>query len=535
MVETSLANVEAELVAKIEETETRPSADVPFRVLLIGDWSGRANRRTQASIKELKTYRPLLVDRDNLDQLIAILGVRLNIPFTRGEQSLAINFNQLDDFHPDRLFNRLEVFDLLRRTRAELASPATFSAAVASLRKWEERQPSRVQLVSPARPVREAPTGNDPDHGNVLDRILEASQGNSPSVDADQDALAAEAAAEVSSFAKAAADPYLSPNIEHDQDEMIEAVDVLISAVMNSVLHHEHFQALESAWRALDLMVSRLETGTNLKIYLLDLSREEFTADLKKDGDFRTTALYKLLVDDAAGDLPWSVIGGNYTFESSPDDYRVIERISSISNAAGAPFIAGVTSDLLGCRSLAATPDPDDWQTPSDQAAEESWKTIRNLPGAAYVGLALPRFLLRLPYGKATEPTEDFDFEENGADEDHSQSHESYLWANPAFAVVYLLARGFSEDGPAFRPSDHLEIEGLPMHVYQRDDGDAEIKPGAEVLLTLRAARRIIDRGLMPLLSIKDSDRIRLGMFQSIAGTALRGRWLKNAKSDSFQ
>ena len=533
MVETSLGNVEAELVATIEGTETRPSANVPFRVLLIGDWSGRANRRTLASSKELTTYRPLLVDRDNLDQLIATLGARLNIPLTRsGAESLAINFNRLDDFHPDSLFNRLDVFDRLRRARAELESPATFSAAVAKVHKWEERPSPRAQPASPTTPAREAPAGNDPNQGNVLDRILAASQNNSSPDDVNQQAAGTEAAAEVSRFAKAAADPYLTPNIERAQDEMIEAVDVLISALMNSVLHHKDFQALESAWRALDFIVSRLETGADLKIYLLDISREEFTADLRTSADFRSTALYKLLVDDAAGHIPWSVIGGNYTFEPSPDDSRVIESISLISQAAGAPFIAGVSADLLGCKSLAATPDPDDWQIPSVRAAEESWETIRNLPAAAYVGLALPRFLLRLPYGRATEPTEDFEFEENGADLNHDQSHESYLWANPVFAVVYLLALGFSEDGPAFRPSNYLEIEGLPMHVYKRDDGDTEIKPCAEVLLTMRAARKIIDRGLMPLLSIKDSDRIRLGMFQSIGGSALRGRWSTDRRDE---
>src|SRR5215471_1390537 len=532
MVETSLANVEAELVATIEETETRPSANLPFRVLLIGDWSGRANRRTQASSKELKTYRPLLVDRDNLDQLIAILGVRLIIPLSLGgEQSLAINFDQLDDFHPDFLFNRLEIFDRLRRARAELKNPATFSAAAASVRKYEERLPREAQAISPAAPARGEPGGNDPHHGNVLDRILAASQDSTPPAEVNQDAVRTEASAEVSRLAKAAAEPYLTPNIERDQDEMIDAVDVLISALMNSVLHHKEFQALESAWRALDFLISRLETGTDLKLYLLDLSREEFTADLKTNADFRSTALYKLLVDDAGGDLSWSVVGGNYTFDLKAEDHSVIESISSIAKAAGTPFIAGVTSDLLGCESLAATPDPDDWQVPADKAAADSWQRISNLPAARFVGFALPRFLLRLPYGKATEPTEDFEFEETGEDQDQALSHECYLWANPAFAVVYLLARGFSEDGPAFRPSDHLEIEGLPMHVYTRE-GDTEIKPAAEVLLTVRAARKIIDRGLMPLLSIKDSDRIRLGMFQSIAGTALSGRWLKERKDD---
>jgi predicted component of type VI protein secretion system len=106
--------------------------------------------------------------------------------------------------------------------------------------------------------------------------------------------------------------------------------------------------------------------------------------------------------------------------------------------------------------------------------------------------------------------------------------HESYLWANPAFAVIYLLARGFSDAGWGLRPSDVQEIEGLPLHVYQREY-ESEIKPCAEVLLTLRAAEKIINRGLMPLLSLKDSDTIRLGMFQSIAGTQLRGPWAGNS------
>jgi type VI secretion system protein ImpC len=527
MVKTSLANVEAELVATIEETESRASADGPFRILLVGDWSGRANRRAQASGEELKTWRPLLVDRDNLDQLMATLGVRLNIRLTPGgEQSLAINFNQLDDFHPDRLFQRLESFDLLRRTRAALKSPATFSAVNANVRQWEEPQPPDGQPISPVSPSGEE--REDPDHhGDVLDRILAVSQDSSPSAPTNNDKGVVEASAEISRLAKAVADPYLTPDIDRDQEQMLDAVDVLISALMNAILHHEDFQELESAWRALDLLVSRLETGTDLKLYLLDVSREEFTADLKNHDDFRATALYKLLVENAlqAEDSHWSVIGGNYTFDLSADDESVIEGVSLVAKAAGAPFIAGVTSDLLGCKQLAATPDPDDWQVPVDKSSEDSWKRISNLPAAAYVGLALPRFLLRLPYGRDTEPTEDFEFEEISEEQGRSASHESYLWANPVFALVFLLARGFSEDGPGFRPSDHLEIEGLPLHVYQRD-GNTEIKPSAELLLTLRAARKIIDRGLMPLLSMKDSDRIRLGMFQSIAGTALRGRWL---------
>src|SRR5260370_32636560 len=131
MTETfALADVEGELVATMEQLDARGLDDVPFRVLLIGDWSGRGNRGLSASSEELKAWRPLLVDRDNLDQLIARFGVKLRIPLTSdGSQELTIRFNELDDFHPDRLFHRLEIFFDLRRTHAKLAIVTTSAIA----------------------------------------------------------------------------------------------------------------------------------------------------------------------------------------------------------------------------------------------------------------------------------------------------------------------------------------------------------------------------------------------------------------------
>jgi type VI secretion system protein ImpC len=524
MVDMSLANVEGELVATMEAEESRLSDDIPFQVLLIGDWSGRTNRPEPASSKELKASRPLLVDRDNLDQLIARLGVKLSIALrSDGNQPLAVNFNELEDFHPDRLFSRLEIFAGLRRTRAELEDVETFSAAAARVRHWEAAPPTAKSAVT------EEPAPEKFLAGNILDRILAGTEETSSAGSENQQA---EVSAEIFQLAKSAVQPYLSPDIERDQDELIAVLDARTADLMNAILHHKDFQALETAWRGLDLLVRRLETGTNLKIYLLDMSFDEFKADLREHDDFRSAALYKLLVEEASamlGGVPWSVVGANYSFDFKSGDGDVVESMAAIAQAAGAPFVAGVPSDLLGCQSLAATPDPDDWRLPPDKTTEDWWKRITHLSSARYVGFALPRFLLRLPYGRSSDPTEDFKFEELGSSEDKSQEHESYLWANPAFAVVFLLARGFSEDGPEFRPSDHLEIEGLPMHVYEHH-GATEIKPCAEVLLTLRAAEKIIDRGLMPLLSIKNSDRIRLGMCQSITGTGLGGRWLTKRK-----
>jgi type VI secretion system protein ImpC len=226
----------------------------------------------------------------------------------------------------------------------------------------------------------------------------------------------------------------------------------------------------------------------------------------------------------ASGGIPWAFAGANYFFNLAATDHKLVERVSEIAREAGAPFVAGATADLVGCESLAMTPDPDDWQLPVGSEIEHSWARVTALDSANYVGFALPRFLLRLPYGKETEPTEEFEFEEFVEDVENFVRHESYLWGNPVFAVACLLARGFSEEGWTFRPSDRLEIADLPLHVYKHN-GESETKPCAEVLLTVRAAEKIINRGLIPLLSMKDSDVIRVGMFQSIRGTALHGRW----------
>lgn len=532
MKDASLASFEGQLVAESESAEALPTEDIPFRVLLLGDWSGRANRRVVSPPEELKTWRPLLIDRDNLDQLMARLGVRLNVPLTEdGSQSLNITFNQLDDFHPDRLFDRLDIFESLRRLRGRLEHPQTFADAAAEVREWREfagagSETTPSDKIEPQKDVAAKKPLSD---AGILDQILENSASRAPATKLSQPVE--EASTEISELAKRAVKPYLTPDIEDDQEWMIGAVDARIAATMRSILHDSDFQALEAGWRGLDFLVSRLDTGTDLKIYLLDLSFAEFKNDLAVSDDVRSTALYKLLVEQTvgtAGGLPWAVIAGNYTFNLATDNQQLVERFAEIAQAAGAPLVAGATSHLLGCESLAATPDPDDWNLSLAPEIEEEWKRLTSTASADYIGFALPRFLLRLPYGKQTDPTEEFEFEELSSGDTAAERHESYLWGNPVFAVAHLLADGFTRNGWGFRPSDTLEIEGLPLHIYERQ-GETEIKPCAESLLTVRAATTIIEQGLMPLLSMKDSATVRLGMFQSISRRAPRARWGKSS------
>jgi type VI secretion system protein ImpC len=295
---------------------------------------------------------------------------------------------------------------------------------------------------------------------------------------------------------------------------------------MRAILHHPDFQALEALWRSVLLLVRKVETDARLQVHLIDIADAELRADAMAEGPLESSGLYRLLVESTvgtAGANPWSLLVGSFTF--GPGSERVLRRLAKIGRAAGAPWIAGADSRLAGCPAVDRAPDPDDWE----RMIDPDWEAFRRSEDAAYIGLALPRLLVRLPYGEDTEPSEMFPLEELSA----SSGHEDYLWGNPAIACALLLAKTFAESGWAMRPGAHLDIEGLPLHVI-RDEGEASAKPCAEALLTERAANRLLDTGLMPLVSMKASDAVRLVRFQSVAhpNASLAGRWRPAAHVD---
>jgi type VI secretion system protein ImpC len=262
-------------------------------------------------------------------------------------------------------------------------------------------------------------------------------------------------------------------------------------------------------------------------LHLLDVSQEELAADLLAMSDLRQCGTYRLLVEKTAstpGAEPWALLAGNFVFGPKREDAELLRRIAKIARAAGAVFLAEASPALLGCESLATTPNSRDWgEVFPDESAASAWNSLRHAPESANAGLALPRVLLRLPYGKDTDPIEAFPFEEMP----DAPAHEHYLWGNPAFACALLLAQSFDEDGWQMRPGRHVEIDRLPLHVI-KVDGQNETQPCAEALITEHIAEIILEKGLMPLASMKDQDEVRVVRFQSIAEPlqSLAGPWI---------
>jgi len=450
-------------VGEQSEELPRPEPDTPFRILVVGDFTGGSGRARRA----------IEVDRDNFDGVMARLAPSLKLSF--GEVEVPVEFRELEDFHPDRLFERLSPFQALRGLRRRLADPSTFREAAA-------------QMLPP-----ETPRGPEAAKASGAD-VLREMMGEAPQ------AQAASPAPARSDFDRMLADmvsKYTQAKPDPRQPELIAQTDAAITGEMREVLHHPDFQAIEAAWRGLHFLARRLETGEDLKIFMMDLPPEElFTAE-------GLASLRRVAVTEGAGTIgapPWALIAGLYSF--SPGHEGVLAQIAAIARAAGAPFLSGLGPAVVGLQGV--------------------FDELRGSAAARWVGLAMPRFLLRLPYGKNSDETETFAFEEMPA----PAEHERYLWGNPAIACAYLLGESFSRYGWELRPGVLRDIDGLPLHLYQ-GDGEKLLKPCAEILMTEEVAGLLLDRGFIPLASIKNTDTVHVVRFQSVAfpSAPLAGRW----------
>lgn len=484
-----------------------------FRIAILSDFSGRGNRGLGEVSLSLASHRLIPVDVDNIEELPAKLGTEIHVPIGNEDgPRIAIGFDEMDDFHPDRIFERLDVFQELKAIRKRLQNPTTFAEAASQLRCLVAGEPDTNN--SKATEVQNGTTGLKESDSDAIERLL----GKRPKGSARQfvglDKLIHEAVK-----------PYIVPAPHPQQAELVAQIDQAISGQMRALLHNPDFKELEAAWRNLRFLVNQIQTDENLKLYVGDISKAELEADLSSANQIKSSGIYRLLVEQSIGTQsaePWAILVGCYTFDKTKEDVDLLHWLAKLAQATMAPFLSSAGSHFAGCDSIALTPDPDNWEWQADSVTEQRWQELRNSPEASSIGLVLPRLLLRLPYGKDTEPIDQFDFDELSDCIDH----EEYLWGNPAIVCACLLAEAFGTSGWSLTGVLQQELMGLPMHVY-KSNGETHITPCAETILTERAMQIMIDKGLMPLLSIKGRDAVRMARFQSIAkpNTPLAGRW----------
>lgn len=293
-------------------------------------------------------------------------------------------------------------------------------------------------------------------------------------------------------------------------EAMIAAIDRKLSEQVNVILHHAEFQQLESAWRGLHYLVNNTETDEMLKIRVINISKKELHKTLKK---FKGTAwdqspLFKKLYEEEYGQFggePFGCLVGDYHFDHSPTDVELLREMSQISAAAHCPFIAGAAPTVMQMDSWQELSNPRDltkiFQTPEYAA----WRSLRESEDSRYIGLAMPRFLARRPYGSKSDPVEEFDFEENTEGADHSK----YCWANSAYAMAVNINTAFKLYGWCTRIrgiESGGAVENLPTHTFPTDDGGVDMKCPTEIAISDRREAELAKNGFMPLIHKKNSD-----------------------------
>jgi type VI secretion system protein ImpC len=293
-------------------------------------------------------------------------------------------------------------------------------------------------------------------------------------------------------------------------EQMIAAIDKKLTEQVNLILHHEDFQALESAWRGLHYLVNNTETDETLKIKVFNISKKELGKTLKK---FRGTAwdqspIFKKVYEEEFGQFggePFGLLVGDYYFDHSPQDVQLLGDIAQVAAGAHAPFLAAANPTVMQMDSWNELSNPRDltkiFQTPEYAA----WRSLRESDDARYLGLAMPRFLSRLPYGAKTEPVEEFAFEEDTS----ATEGAAYTWTNAAYAMATNITRAFKlygwttnirgiESGGA--------VEGLPTHTFPTDDGGVAMQCPTEIAISDRREAELAKNGFMPLIHKKNSD-----------------------------
>ena len=300
--------------------------------------------------------------------------------------------------------------------------------------------------------------------------------------------------------------------VSNDTVASIEArvaqIDELLSEQLNEILHDEEFQRLEATWRGLHFLVMNTETGTRLKLRLLNATKKELLNDLEKASEFDQSALFKKIYEEEYGTFggsPYSLLVGDYEFGRHPQDMALLEKLSGVAASAHAPFISGASPRLFDMDSFTELGIPRDLAKIFESLELIKWRSFRDSEDSRYVSLVLPHILLRLPYGPDTVPVEGFNFKEdvNGRD------HRRYLWGNPAWALAQRITNAFALYNwcAAIRGVEGGGIvEGLPTHTFKTDEGDVALKCPTEIAITDRREKELDTLGFITLVHCKNTD-----------------------------
>jgi pilus assembly protein FimV len=470
-------------------------ASGPFRMAILGDFSGRAARGEAKIGDDLAGRRAIKFDIDTLESVIKGFNTRLMLPIGGGEAAIEVELSSIDDLHPDELFENVEIFEEITDLKQRVESGS--DSAISELNEWSETF-GGARLKPRAASTGSTVPANKP--LSAFKALIGDTRRQTEATSAD------ELIARIVS-------PHVVAAESADTPGLAAAVDAALSGAMRLILHHPEFQAVEAQWRTLDLLARRITTDSDIQLYLFDVSAEEIAADVSAVEDLTQSGLYRLLNEPKLpdGDGTFAAAFGLYTFEETPTHAELLGRIAQIAAHAGTPVFTSISAHYLDTALKDRHP-----------LVVEAWGQLQAMESAAYLGLVSQRFMLRQPYGARSDPIYEFEFEEFTM----SEGLSGLLWGNPVAIVAILLAATRAAGGKNMRLGDITSVGDMPFHFVTDRHGDQVALPCVERNMTEPKIAASVARGIMPLIAPRGRDEVRLGSFQSVAGEIIAGMWM---------
>jgi len=302
----------------------------------------------------------------------------------------------------------------------------------------------------------------------------------------------------------------ISSDVVASIQAIVAEIDRKLSEQVNEILHNKDMQQLEGSWRGLHYLVNNTETDTMLKIRVMNISKKEISKTLKrfKGAAWDQSPLFKKLYEEEYGQLggePYACIVADYNFDHSPQDVETLGELAKIGAACHAPVLSAAAPSLLGMESWSELSNPRDLQKIFSTPDYAAWRSLRDSDDSRYLGITMPRFLARRPYGAKSDPVEEFDFEEDTS----GPNAEKYTWANSAYAMAVNINRSYKLYGWCSRIRG-IEaggaVEGLPTHTFPTDDGGVDMTCPTEIGISDRREAELARSGFMPLIHKKNTD-----------------------------
>ncbi len=288
-------------------------------------------------------------------------------------------------------------------------------------------------------------------------------------------------------------------------DKMLAELDMKLSCQVNAILHHQDFQKLESSWRGLKFLVDRTDFRQNIRIEFLNVSKEDLLADFEDTPEVTKSGLYKHIYTAEYGQFGGKPVGAmiaNYSFGPGTQDISLLQYTSKVAAMSHAPFLASTDKSFFGIDSWEELPNLKDLNSIFEMPQYTKWRGFRETEDARYVGLTMPRFLLRTPYGPDTVPTKTFTFKED------ANKSDDFCWGNSVFTFASRLTESFANYRwctNIIGPQGGGSVDNLPIYNYE-SMGEIQTKIPTEMLISERREYELSEEGFIALTMRKGAD-----------------------------